>query len=258
MSHHGKEPTAPRPWPRQSPARPGSTPPAWPPFHVLTLCTGNICRSPMAEIMLRHSLRGVPGVSVASAGTNALVGQPMPPEARAVIEGLGLRDDPPHVARQLTADLVRRSDLILALTREHRRRAVQLDPSATQRVFTLREFAFVAGHVAEADFDAAAAQLLWRQQAEGLPASPPHPARVAVGAAFTVNGVFPLADPAELDVADPFGLPLDAYAEAAVRMMPAADAIAEYFARLPGLTPARPARTAPPGGKRLVGTAPLR
>ena len=207
----------------------------------------------MAEILLRHSLRMVAGVNVTSAGTNALVGEPMAAEARAVLEGLGLRDDPPHVARQLTAELVRRSDLILALTRDHRRRVVQLDPSATRRVFTLREFAFVASQVTEANLKAAAAHLLWRQQAEGLPASPPHPGRVAVGAVFSANGVFPLSDPAELDVADPFGQPLDAFAEAARRMLPAADAIGEFFASLPGMTPGRSERPAPAGARRPAG-----
>jgi len=280
MSHHGKKQTAPTPWPAPSPvsgATPwpspspvsGATPwpnpspvsvatptPPVPAFQILTVCTGNICRSPMAEIMLRHALRDIPGIGLASAGTNALVGHPMPPEARAVLEGLSLTDEPPHVAQQLTTDLVQRSDLILALTREHRRRVVQLDPSATRRVFTLREFAYVAGHVTEADLAEAAADLAWRDEVEGLPPTPQHPGRAAVGAVFAVNGVFPWPDPTELDVADPFGQPLVAYAEAAARMLPAVEALAEFFAHLPGLgSPASPSGVTASWGQQSPSTS---
>jgi protein-tyrosine phosphatase len=197
-------------------------------FRVLTVCTGNVCRSPMAEIMLRHCLSGV-GAAIASAGTGALVGQPMTPEARSILEGLGLADEPPHVARALTPQLVRSAHLILGLTREHRRKVVELDPSATRRAFTLREFGYVAGHVTPSDLDAAERQLAWRQGAQGGAPARLHPLEVAVTAVFAVNGVFPIPDPAELDVPDPYGQPIEAYAAAAVRMMPAIEALGDYL-----------------------------
>jgi protein-tyrosine phosphatase len=169
------------------------------------------------------------GVTIASAGTGALVGYPMTPEARAMLEGMGLQDDPPHAAQQLRASLIREADLILGLTRDHRRRIVQMEPTATRRAFTLREFGYVAGHVTPDDFAQAAYQLAWRQAVD-VDQAPLDPLRVAVEAVFTANGVIPLADPAELDVADPFGQPIEAYAEAAVRMVPAIEAIHDYLA----------------------------
>ena len=52
-------------------------------FTILTVCTGNVCRSPIAEKLLRLELRDLPGVRVHSAGTNALVNAPMTPEVKA-------------------------------------------------------------------------------------------------------------------------------------------------------------------------------
>ena len=50
-------------------------------FSVLTVCTGNICRSPLAELILAASLSDIPDVRVESAGTGALVGHGMPDPA---------------------------------------------------------------------------------------------------------------------------------------------------------------------------------
>jgi protein-tyrosine phosphatase len=200
----------------------------------------------MAEVMLRHQLAAIDGISVASCGTGAVVGAPMEPEALATLAVFGLKDEPPHVARQIDEHLVRSADLVLALTREHRRKVVQLDPSATRRAFTLREFGFVSGHVTAADLADATAQLVWRQSLGNAQPDALNPLRVAVAAVFTVNGVFPLPSPSELDVADPYGQPLEAYVEAAIRMLPAVEAIGEFFANVQaGTVPAAPPAPAP-------------
>jgi protein-tyrosine phosphatase len=183
----------------------------------------------MAEVMLRHRLADYPDITVSSAGTGALVGQPMTPEAQAILSGLGLKDEPPHVARALTTGLVRSAALILALTREHRRKVVQFDPTATRRTFTLREFGFVAGQVGTDDLVTAHSQLVWRRRAEGLDPNDIHPLEIAVAAVFQANGVFTIPNARELDVADPYGQPLEAYAEAAVRMLPAIEATGDFF-----------------------------
>lgn len=82
-------------------------------FRLLILCKGNICRSPMAEIMLRHRL-GRDDILVESAGLAAMQGFPVDPKAQQVLlaHGLSAAD---HVGRQATRDLMQRFDLVLAM-----------------------------------------------------------------------------------------------------------------------------------------------
>lgn len=128
------------------------------PFRILTVCTGNICRSPQAEQLLRarfaaaHAAAGpdapweLPEVS--SAGTRALVGEPMTEQAAKLSFKNG-GDPIGHAGRLLTAALVEEADLILAMSREHRAYVAKLVPSASRRTFTLREFARVLGRFTE-------------------------------------------------------------------------------------------------------------
>lgn len=108
------------------------------PFRILTVCTGNICRSPAAELLLQAGLG--PSVLVGSAGTGALVGRPVDPSMAALLQRDGVSVDG-FAARQLTEAQVREADLILAMSLEHRARVVDLAPSAVRRTFTLLEFA---------------------------------------------------------------------------------------------------------------------
>lgn len=102
---------------------------------VLVLCTGNICRSPMAEAMLRHALQ--PGtVQVESAGTAALVDAPAAAIAVQLMAERGL-DISTHVARQATGDLLACVDLILVLEGAHFRWVVDPFPALRGRVFRL-------------------------------------------------------------------------------------------------------------------------
>lgn len=82
---------------------------------ILIVCTGNICRSPLAEAWFRRAL---PGAEVSSAGVGALVGRPAEPDACAVGESHGL-DLSDHRARQITLDMASQQDLILALDHFH-------------------------------------------------------------------------------------------------------------------------------------------
>jgi protein-tyrosine phosphatase len=112
---------------------------------VLLLCTANICRSPMALHLLRDGLdrlseQGMQKWRIGSAGTQALVGAPMHPVARQVIEELGI-EVPEMVARQADAALISGSTLILTATRGQRRFVAETLPSAIRRVFTMRQFA---------------------------------------------------------------------------------------------------------------------
>ena len=91
-------------------------------YNILVVCTGNICRSPMAEGMLKKYLpRSLAGrVAISSAGTHALHGNMAQPHAVAVMQGLGI-DITGHRARQLSGTLVKSADLILVMERFHLR-----------------------------------------------------------------------------------------------------------------------------------------
>lgn len=106
-------------------------------FDVLVVCTGNVCRSPAAQIVLTTALGA--GVAVSSAGTQAVTGAPMAAQMAAAIDV-----SPSVVARQLTPDLVRRADLVLTMTLAQRSAVVALLPAAVRRTFTLHEFAALA------------------------------------------------------------------------------------------------------------------
>ncbi|UJP11710.1 low molecular weight phosphatase family protein [Microbacterium sp. KUDC0406] len=123
---------------------------------ILTVCTGNICRSPLAEVLLRAHLPET--VRVHSAGTQALVGHGMPAEARelAVQRGVPAEIADAHSARYLVEPILAESDLVLTMTREHRTHVVQMMPSLIRRAFTLREFARLAADVPDEELAAAA------------------------------------------------------------------------------------------------------
>src|SRR5438552_189266 len=105
--------------------------------HVLFVCTGNICRSPLAASLLERALkeRGLE-VTVTSAGTGAWDGAPASEGAYLVGLERGL-DLSGHRARLLTRELVERADLILTMARHHRARVDELGGEG--RVFVLVE-----------------------------------------------------------------------------------------------------------------------
>ncbi|MCA7921147.1 low molecular weight phosphotyrosine protein phosphatase [Burkholderia cenocepacia] len=103
--------------------------------NILVVCTGNICRSPMAEGLLQSRL---PGVSVFSAGTSALAGAPAHELAISVAAGAGV-DISAHRAQQLTTALVRRADLVLTMDTVQKREIVERHPFSLGRVFRIDE-----------------------------------------------------------------------------------------------------------------------
>ncbi|HEU4334912.1 MAG TPA: low molecular weight protein arginine phosphatase [Candidatus Eisenbacteria bacterium] len=109
-------------------------------FRVLVICTGNTCRSPMAEVILRSVLPSDWGdqVEVGSAGTGAADGNPATPfaVATAAAHGLDLRA---HRSRALTPRLIREADLILAMEPRHVEWAGSLAPDAKDRIRLVTE-----------------------------------------------------------------------------------------------------------------------
>lgn len=167
---------------------------------ILTVCTGNVCRSPLLERLLQGALDrrfGAGAVPVRSAGTRALVGAPMDPRAATVLREMG--GDPDYfAARRLTEPMIRSAPLVLTATRDHRAQVSRMHPRAMKRTFTFRELAHILRHV---DDDA-------------LPGTTdPHERLVRLAELGTAHrGLHRPASQDELDIADPFRRPDEVYA----------------------------------------------
>ncbi len=191
-------------------------------FGLLFVCTGNVCRSPFAEILTRHLLRGRLGgraaaaFEVSSAGVRAVVGSPMHDDTRDELSPWGLEGPAAggFVARQLRSELVERADLVLGANPRHRSAVVERAPVALGRAFALREFARLAASV-----DPAA-----------LPAHPVARAHAMVEQAGQRRGLLPPADPDDDVVPDPMGHGQDAHHRAAVLIRAAVEAIVDVIA----------------------------
>ncbi len=184
---------------------------------ILTVCTGNICRSPLAEQLLRAQIDS-PDVTVRSAGTHGLTGTPMPAEAQHLSRELGARAGDPeaHAGRFLTEAELAGVDLALAMAREHRRSIVELDPAKLRVAFTAREFARLAAALSDADLYAAIAR--GDDDASRL--------RAAIDAVAGMRGIVdPPADPAEDDVIDPYRQPWETYQLSAAQLYPALEQV---------------------------------
>ncbi|HXJ59185.1 MAG TPA: ribose 5-phosphate isomerase B [Verrucomicrobiae bacterium] len=106
---------------------------------ILFVCTGNICRSPMAEGLFRHAVKGRTEFEVLSAGVGALEGMPPSEHAVRALRELGI-DIAGHRSRMLTPELVHRADYIFGMTHSHVDAIMLMYPQAAEKTFLLREF----------------------------------------------------------------------------------------------------------------------
>jgi len=109
------------------------------PGKVVLVCTGNVCRSPMAEYILRSRLGDGSGWQVVSAGVLAGQGAPASPESVRALEEIGL-DLRPHQSQPLTEELVDAATLLVVMTRHHAEDVLRQFPAADGRVVLLTSF----------------------------------------------------------------------------------------------------------------------
>ncbi|HEY1660861.1 MAG TPA: serine hydroxymethyltransferase [Verrucomicrobiae bacterium] len=106
---------------------------------ILFICTGNICRSPMAEGLFRQATNGNGQFRIFSAGLGAVDGQPPTSHSVNAMREIGI-DISPQRSRALTAELVRQADYIFGMTHAHVDTIGLLYPAAAEKTFLLCEF----------------------------------------------------------------------------------------------------------------------
>ncbi len=154
---------------------------------ILVVCTGNVCRSPFAERVLRLELAGL-DIVVESAGTGALVGQPMDARAAHQVRAFGA-DSSDHVARQITVGLIEGADLLLTATRRHRGDVAVMSPRALRYAFAWNDFAELVRTMSVEELDQ-------RGQGGNL--------RQVVAAVAARRGSVPPRSAQEVDIVDPY------------------------------------------------------
>jgi protein-tyrosine phosphatase len=179
-------------------------------FRILLVCTGNICRSPLAERLLRARLPVVLGPAAAdrfqlsSAGTCARDGVGMDPVAAQELRRLG-GDPSGFRSRQLVAEHVEATDLVLTATLAHRSAVLSEAPQALRRTFTIRELSAIASTL-NGDLDLA-----------GLATH-----------AAAARGSVRIRD---LDVIDPYGASAEVHRVVADQLSSAVEALVDIFSQ---------------------------
>lgn len=191
-------------------------------FCVLYVCTGSVCRSPIAERLTRLELSrrlgpGAAQIVVGSAGTWGHVGAPMEAHAATVLAEYGADPDDFH-GRELLDEHVIEADLVLTATRDHRAQVISMGHAAGLRTFTLKEFTRLVRAIDPAT----------------LPdGSVVDRARALVRAAAALRGWL-LAPSAEADeVYDPYGAPVTVFRHIGAEIHSALDPVVTALTGVP-------------------------
>lgn len=167
---------------------------------IVVVCTGNVCRSPYIEHLLRRELDHVWGqgrIIVGSAGTHGLVGQPIDPGSAAQLGRRG-ESAADFRARRLSAGDIADADLVITATREHRSAVVRMSPTSLRRTATFAEVALAADVVPTMEGAVLDLSAAFRGVAAAIVAH--RPALVELPSQ-------------QLDLDDPYGLDATAYAQ---------------------------------------------
>lgn len=194
-------------------------------FQIVTVCTGNVCRSPSASLLLEDGLRALKDrVSIRSAGTGALVGNPMEANALACLPPELQERGKKHTAQQLVQNDLVSSDLILALDRGHRKRILAINPRVKKKTFTLKEFARLGSVTSAGDLKA---ELL------GKPVGDTYSVlTTSVHAARLSRNLVPVFTPVEEeDVVDPYQKEFAVFEQSFNDIQTAVKEISEFFLR---------------------------
>jgi protein-tyrosine phosphatase len=101
--------------------------------NILVVCIGNICRSPMAEYLLKQQH---PNLHIESAGISGLTGHAADQKAILCMQRLGI-DMQPHIAKKLNSELIKKADLILVMSQNQQKHIEQTWPFAKGKTFRL-------------------------------------------------------------------------------------------------------------------------
>ncbi len=199
-------------------------------FRILFVCTGNICRSPIAERLTRRELdsrlnpRVAGRILVESAGTWGHEGAPMEAHAATVLDEYGA-DSGGFAGRELLDEHVVEADLVLTATLDHRAQVISMGHAAGLRTFTLKEFTRLVRTID--------------------PGTLPDPrrgadvterARALVRAAAALRGWLLAATPESDEVDDPYGAPIGMFRNCGEEIFHALDPV---VTALTGVQPPR-------------------